>query len=151
MLFSFLDNKMLKHTNSTLYGKTKQHYQKTFILYLLKLVIYQNSMRGTLYGKRKHYQISVFWVFLSFLGTKSPKCLLKHPIWEKKTTLLKTCLLSFFFQFLSYQNSKTHSKHTLLRKIITLPQTCILRVFDLNRYQNVKIYVKHPISPYTLP
>ncbi len=74
-------------------------------------------MQSTLFGvTKRHSQKRVIWVFfLSILGIKTLKKLGKHPIWQNKITLSKTCVLSVF-KLHTYQNAKMRAKKSWMEK-----------------------------------
>ncbi len=68
---------------------------------------WRNTCKELYEKKKKDYQIRVSWMFLILLGTTNSKVHAKHPIWEKKRTLPKTCLISVFFFLFSFLRTKT--------------------------------------------
>ncbi len=81
----------------------------------------------------------------------STKTFGKHPIWENKTILQKTCLLNVF-EGLPYQNAKTQAKHVLFYVFILLKtkqyyqKRVFLIVFRRDRDENTKKHGNHPIQ-----
>ncbi len=88
------------YMQSILFEKSKQNYQKyTFRVFVcfFQLLMYQTLkyMQNALFGEtEQHCQKCVYWLFLSFLGTKTQKCMQsslsgvteqhyqKHVIWD---------------------------------------------------------------------
>ncbi len=54
----------------------------------IRLKTLKRHARTRIWGNKRPYQKSVFWVIFSMLGTKTIN------MWESKRKLLKTCLLS---------------------------------------------------------
>ncbi len=113
-------------------------------------------------------------MFLSSLGTMTPKCMQStlFRVSKRHYKKLVICVflsvlgiktlksiennlygkqhyqkrvLSGFFGILTYQNAKAHVKHPLWRNRTTLPKTYDVGFFQHVRYQNAKMHVNQPI------
>ncbi len=109
-------------------NNTKNVYYKFFPILRTKMTKY---MQRTLW-KKINYQVRVSWMFLILLGTTNSKVHAKHPIWEKKRTLPKTCLISVFFFLFSFLRTKTlkRMENTLYGESEQHDQKHVFRVFS---------------------
>ncbi len=74
--------------NSTLYGEKRTTLRKTCILSVFQSVMYQNT--------KKNGNPSIWGIETIFFRHKNIKNHGKHPIWEYKRTIPKTCLFGLF-------------------------------------------------------
>ncbi len=112
-------------------------------------------MQRTLW-KKINYQVRVSWMFLILLGTTNSKVHAKHPIWEKKRTLPKTCLISVFFFLFSFLRTKTlkRMENTLYGESEQHDQKHVFWIFFFLVFiKTPKCLQKHPIwgNERTLP
>ncbi len=97
VFLSILDTKMLKTMGNSPYSKPKHYQNRPFWVFLSFLLYKHFNVCKTSFMEKQNKitKKRVFWVFLSRIGNKTPKCIRSTRYRETKRYEQK-CIMGFF-------------------------------------------------------